>query len=246
MLTYNGNILLTPSGKRYTVNRCLPPIPTNTIRLRYKAGVTPTFSKGTAVQVSQNPNVWDLTYYSSVLGWATLLQEHEDLVEVLGANSSRIRSTYRMFYNCSSLNSVALFDTSNVINMSLMFAGCSSLASVPLFNTSSVTSRATMFYNCSSLTSVPLFDTTNVTDMPLMFSYCSSLTSVPLFDTTNVTDVSRIFFNCTNVESGALALYNQMSTQAIPPESHDKTFYNCGSDTVTGAAELAQIPSDWK
>lgn len=23
------------------------------------------------------------------------------------------------------------------------------------------------------------------------------------------------------------------------------TFYDCGRDTVTGAAELAQIPSDW-
>lgn len=37
-------------------------LPDNTIRLLYKDNVTPTFSNGTAVQVSQNPNIWDLTY----------------------------------------------------------------------------------------------------------------------------------------------------------------------------------------
>jgi len=48
------------------------------------------------------------------------------------------------------------------------------------------------------------------------------------------------------VESGALALYQQASTQATPPAYHHYTFYRCGRDTTTGAAELAQIPSSWK
>jgi len=52
--------------------------------------------------------------------------------------------------------------------------------------------------------------------------------------------------NCRNVQSGALALYNQASTQANPPTNHTLAFQNCGVDTQTGAAELAQIPSDWK
>jgi len=55
-----------------------------------------------------------------------------------------------------------------------------------------------------------------------------------------------MFYNCYKVESGALALYQQASTQATPPSSHSGTFSNCGRDTVTGAAELAQIPSNWK
>jgi hypothetical protein len=57
--------------------------------------------------------------------------------------------------------------------------------------------------------------------------------------------MDHMFYRCTKVESGALALYQQASAQAIVP-SHDRTFYQCGSNTVTGAAELAQIPSDWK
>ena len=51
--------------------------------------------------------------------------------------------------------------------------------------------------------------------------------------------------SCLNVQSGALALYQQASSQTNPPSSHNNTFYNCGKFTTTGAAELAQIPSDW-
>lgn len=112
-------------------------------------------------------------------------------------------------------------------------------------NTTDVTNMQSMFNRCSSLTSVPLFDTSSVTDMKYMFYGCSSLTSVPLFDTSNVTDMTEMFRNCTNVQTGALALYQQASSQTTPPSNHSKTFNNCGSNTTSGAAELAQIPSSW-
>ena len=54
------------------------------------------------------------------------------------------------------------------------------------------------------------------------------------------------FYDCTKVETGALALYQQLSTQGIESSFHVRTFRNCGSETTTGAAELAQIPDDWK
>jgi len=57
--------------------------------------------------------------------------------------------------------------------------------------------------------------------------------------------MTQTFHNCTKVESGALALYQQASTQTRPPSSHTYCFRSCGSDTTTGAAELAQIPSSW-
>lgn len=88
-------------------------------------------------------------------------------------------------------------------------------------------------------------DMSSVTDMTAMFANCTSLTSVPLFDTSAVTNMSAMFINCTKVEGGALALYQQASAQTTPPSSHTGTFTNCGSDTVTGAAELAQIPASW-
>ena len=79
-----------------------------------------------------------------------------------------------------------------------------------------------------------------------MFGGCTSLTSVPLYDTSSATNMTGMFDGCINVESGALALYQQASTQSTPPSSHIGTFKNTGSNTVSGAAELAQIPSDWK
>ena len=127
-----------------------------------------------------------------------------------------------------------------------MFEDCSALTNVPLFDTSNVTNMGDMFDGCSSLTSIPLFDTSSVTIMLGMFRYCSSLTSIPLFDTSSVTIMSYMFYNCINVESGALELYKQASSHTTPPSEHTQVFYNCGSNTQTGSAELAQIPDDWK
>ena len=161
-------------------------------------------------------------------------------------NTSNVTDMSIMFSGCESLTTVPLFDTSSVTNIDGMFGDCYSLTTVPLFNTSNVTNMSQMFFNCESLTTVPLFDTSNVTDMGAMFYDCINLTSVPLYNTSKVIDVDEMFFRCYEVESGALALYQQMSTQVNPPISHTQTFYDCGSNTQTGSVELAQIPSDWK
>ena len=112
-------------------------------------------------------------------------------------------------------------------------------------NTTGVVNMRSMFYGCSDLISVPLFDTSSVTDMTAMCYHCSSLTSVPLLDTSSATNMSAMFGSCYAVESGALALYQQASTQSTPPTDHYYTFTDCGRDTVTGAAELRRIPASW-
>jgi hypothetical protein len=58
--------------------------------------------------------------------------------------------------------------------------------------------------------------------------------------------MERMFSFCREVQSGALALYQQASSQANPPTNHHSTFSMCGENTDTGAAELAQIPYEWK
>lgn len=221
-----------------------PSLPPYTLRLRFKDGVTPTFSKGTGVLVSPMLNIWDLTYENS--NWEDLLESQSDLLEVIGGgDTSNVVDMRYMFYNCTSLTSVQLFNTSNVTNMKYMFRNCGSITSVSLFDTSNVEDMQNMFEGCTQLTSVPLFDTSNVTRMDYMFWKCGSLTSVPLFDTSNVIDMTNMCRDCTNVQSGALALYQQASTQTNPPH-HGATFRNCGSNTQTGSAELAQIPVGWK
>lgn len=134
--------------------------------------------------------------------------------------------------------------TNNNTSWAYLFAYNSNLLEVLGANTTGVTNMGAMFEYCRSLTSVPIFDTSSATDTTYMFEECA-ITSIPLFNTSNMTNMAGMFYNCYKVESGALALYQQASTQS-PVPTHAGTFYRCGRDTVNGAAELAQIPSDWK
>lgn len=126
-----------------------------------------------------------------------------------------------------------------------LFSSNQNILSVLGANTSDCTYMAYMFNYCENLSSVALFDTSACTWMLSMFNTCSSLTSIPLFPTNRCKNVKNMFWLCRSVTSGALALYQQMSTQATPPSTHSGCFYGCGSNTTSGAAELAQIPSSW-
>jgi surface protein len=224
------------------------PLPPNTVRVRTSDGNAPIkgslTSYETATLVTGTTDVYDV--YKSGTDFSYLLYYSTNVVEILGANTTNVTDMKYMFQQCSNLTTVPLFDTSNATDMAGMFSGCTSLSTIPLFDTSNVTNMKYMFSGCISLSTVPLFDTSNVTNMSRMFYFCQSLTSVPLLDTSKVTTMEWTFRQCYRVSSGALALYQQASTQANPPTNHAYTFYDCGRDTTTGAAELAQIPSDWK
>lgn len=112
-------------------------------------------------------------------------------------------------------------NTQGIIQMSSLFSGCT--------NMSSVTTR----YDCASLES-----STGI------FFGCESLTEVPLLNYYTDCSVGYLFCNCYNVEHGALDLYKHLVNHN--DGNHSYTFTYCGRDTVTGAAELAQIPSSWK
>lgn len=125
------------------------------------------------------------------------------------------------------------------------FKESDNLVSVIAANMTGVTNMFGTFQGCTSLTSVCFFDTSATTNMTSTFQGCTSLTNIPLFDTSATTNMNNMFNGCTKVEGGALALYQKASTQATPPANHTDTFKNCGKDTTTGSAELAQIPASW-
>ena len=164
-----------------------------------------------------------------------------------------IRCKFYSDYTPTFGDSQTLVDSTNNIwdihksgpDWSALFDSNTQLEEVIAANTTGVTRMAVMFYGCTNLVSVSLFDTSLVTNMRSMFSGCINLAEVPLFDTSSVTYIDTMFYRCYAVESGALALYQQASTQANPPISHDRTFEYCGRDTVTGRAELESIPQSW-
>lgn len=220
-----------------------PVLPPFTIRFKYKEGRTPSFSGGTVTKVSSSPDIWDHTY--NYTNWEHMFAFDPYLIEVIAANSTGVTSMDSMFEN-SWVSSIALFDTSTVTDMDSMFESCKYLTTVPEFDTRNVTSMSDMFKNCTALKTVPLLNTSKVTSMTEMFDTCSSLTSIPLFNTSKCTSMQYMFNECRKVKHGSLALYRQASTQANPVSYHFYAFHNCGADTTTGAAELAQISKYWK
>lgn len=156
------------------------------------------------------------------------------------------------FDGCISLRSVGM-DWEQLIFTEASFKDCSSLTTMPsslyAVGASSPYNRIRYaFKNCFSLETVGAITSRNIklqTDE--MFYGCSSLRTIPTFASTiNFEDsVANMFNGCVSVESGALDFYNRMSSQSTPPTYHNGCFTNCGSNTTTGAAELAQIPSSW-
>lgn len=102
-----------------------------------------------------------------------------------------------------------------------------------------------LFTECTNLESISTrFDCSSLESSEGTFWQCVSLKEVPLFNYYTSCNVNYLFCNCYNVEHGALDLYNQLVNHNNG--NHSYTFYSCGENTATGAAELAQIPSSWK
>ena len=144
------------------------------------------------------------------------------------------RFTEHMFYDCRSLRSIPLLDTSNVTNMQEMLFLCMSLLSIPPLDTSNVTTMYGMFDDCSSLTSIPLLDTSNCTNMGSMFSGCSSLTSIPALDTRNVTYMNSMFSGCRSLTSIPLLDTTNVTDMAI-------MFNGCSSLTSIPALDTSKV-----
>lgn len=218
----------------------------------------------TWTRVSSSPNVWDCR-----LDRRTPTSLRDYVTSAFESSNSRHFSTYPsdqtivlvdadlsgytegveyLFHDCAQLSAVeSLRGTSEVTAFSYAFAG-TGITSCAVFDTSGCEDFDLMFAYCRNLVSAPLLNTSAGTDFAGMFVNCDSLRAVPRLNMPNAEDVKAMFSGCTSVASGALALYQDLA--ALPALSatsvHESCFYKCGSNSATGAIELAQIPSDWK
>lgn len=252
-----NNIALAYNGKlmgRYRYN-----LPAFTLRIEFpEEGYYPSptgipyscWSKVTGVLTNQ----WDLTYpYSD---WSGILSNFYGINGQAGHISFRVIdagdlsgvTNMRETFWAAWITETCWFDTSNVTDMNAMFRGDNLFENPPDFITNKVTDMGYLFDECYSITEAPALSTANVTNMEFMFHSCIELRHVPLLNVNSLENFAYAFYNCPKVESGALAMYNAAS-QKIPAADTSKyecAFTNCGIDTVTGAAELAQIPDSWK
>ena len=194
------------------------------------------------------PNVWDITLPDSQLDWGTQFRNDMQIREVWGGRTERVTGMTYMFAGCIGLTTVEPFPMDSTTSLSHMFDGCRALTTIKgTFAAAGITDMSYMFYECTALTQAPAMDTGAVQNFKGMFSGDYNLAgAIPLYPTASATDMTSMFSGCWYVESGALALYQQASSQANPPASHSNCFDLCGAYTTTGAAELAEIPADWK
>ena len=131
--------------------------------------------------------------------------------------------------------------------MSYMFYQCYSLQSVPLFNTAKVTNMSNMFYQCFSLQYLPLFNTSNVTNMSNMFYQCFSLHFIPAFITTAITSDFTTFANGSNSLNRILMSFNRtvvLQNCQLSKDALVEIFTNLTNRTATTSAKI-DITGNW-
>lgn len=173
-----------------------PDVGSNTVRLLYTLGHTPSGSRGTFTQMSENPNIWDYKMKWSNVG----LNGQTELLEVIDGDCSN-KNMSNAFYGCNKLSAITKLTTTNVTNWYFAFANCSNLKNVYLMDTSQVTSMAYAFAGDISLKKLPLFDTSNVQSMDSMFINCSSLETLPQFNTQNVKEMNYMCHWCSGLKT---------------------------------------------
>lgn len=249
VFTYNGK-RVSPSSGKVLGKKALPALASRSMRFDFKydhfnpiTGM-PDLSEDGLIWTHVADDVYDFHYDNADWGFRRTSYGNGGLFNLYGYPSGSgnvLPMTQHQF-------DVLDMDLTGVTTVSSLFNSARQVQNIfSIRNTSSVTNFSNfLFHNRQiAIPSIPLFDTSSATNMSGMFQACSSLKSIPLFNTGNVTNVSSMFSGCRNVESGALALYQQMSSQTTPPASYSYCFTNCGSNTTTGAAERAQIPTSW-
>ena len=226
--TYNDKVLVNSANDKWlkkpdVIDYNPLGLPAYTIRIQVKPGtqLVQATRKGTITAVSGETDVYDVSTatLNNPGDWSYLLFGGEDY-----------NADWDPVPVDSNVIAILGANSTGVTNMSDMCNYCISLKDVALFDTSSVTNASNMFNMAFS------------ENMP----FTTVLSNIPDFNFVTLINASNMFRYCTKVESGALTLYNRLNALGAQITNHSRTFMSCGSGTVTGAAELAQIPSSWK
>lgn len=218
------NKACTITNKILTPKVVLPPISTNTVRVRtydglppYKiySGTIPTPEKYTrytnATLVEGTQDIYDV--FLGGTDFTEMFYCSWNIREVLGSNTEFVTNMDNMFDMCIGMSAVHDLDTQNVSSMNSMFYECSRLEDVQIFDTSNVTDMSWMFYGSEWLHTIPQFDTHNVTDMSNMFRMSVALTHIPVLDTSNVSSMVSMFNGC--MDLSAIPLLDTSNVQNV-------------------------------
>lgn len=194
----------------------------------------------------------------------------KQITDVVSINMSNIRSdnvvvsTPYLLADCRNLESVNMFNTKRVTDMTYSFFWCNRLRTIPPIDTRNVTTMHGMFWCCYDLETVPVLDTANVTDMGGMFMLCyKNLREVPMMDTSNVTDMSSMFYSCEALQSvpefntlkveSMKSMFRECLSLAEVPQFNtsnvkdmDYMFYGCSSLTTVPLLDTSNVTTMYR
>jgi hypothetical protein len=159
-----------------------------------------------------------------------------------------VKSLDQCFNLCTGLEKLQIVTAPDasytLFNLGALCRDCSSLVDLNLtyLDTSHVTDFSDLCSGCSSLHYAPKIDTTSGQYFLRAFHECD-LYEVPQYYMPVAIDVERMFSINHNVTTGALSLYNQIKDNV--GIRGQECFEECGDNTDTGLADLAQIPYSW-
>lgn len=251
--TVNNKVLKNSANDKWLIKKAGDPynplgLPAGVMRMKMADGWTlgsydPSSLEFT--QVSSSPNVWDMKVKngSGISNWTI---GSNNIIEIMGFNPEGVTG-----YN-SGIRNIMGSTTTKIGAMRLpevtaldSYSFSSTIEEVGPLSIPNANSIAAAFQGRQQLRYVVLNDLANVENCVSAFSYCYALTSMPILNgLVKVTNAESMFYNSLNIGSGILDMYNTLNAMGTVT-NHSDTFYQCGRDSVTGAAELAQIPSSW-
>ena len=144
---------------------------------------------------------------------------------------------FRAWFNCTSLTSFPLINTSSGISFNETWRLCRSLTSFPLIDTSNGNNFNATWRSCSGLTSFPLLDTSSGTNLNLAWVDCTSLATFPAnaFDTNIATSYSLTFSNTALTTQSIDDILVSLDTSGVS----NGTFTQSGGQAPSATGEAA-------
>lgn len=167
---------------------------------------------------------------------------------------SELKVALYMFWRCPKLKSVAYLDFSKATDVRALFEYDTELETIGHYDFSSVIEGDYAFYQCHKLRTFNDISCPNAERLSYMYYQNYAMTTLPkVLSISNTafngtaTLIEGIYKECVNVSNGILDQYNIFKDYNFAYSGlHNQTFTDTGINTTTGAAELAQIPDDWK
>ena len=235
--TSNGKILINGSNNKWLKAPAVVPFgPTHVeladgvIRIRVTPGSVPTAAGGPPGFVATNVegDIWDC----SLSGYEAYLFQYSNIKDIavdiidwhIKDSATSLDQNLRIGTGWTNLKRINVSYCSHLTTLYSSFTS-TSIEELYLSNTSSITNMTEMCKGASSLKMIPYIE-----------------------DVTALTECLSAFNGCVNVESGITSMYDRLSAVSGVSDisTHYQCFKDCGSNTIAGAAELANVPSGWK